>query len=120
MSPPDCITEQTQPLYGGRFVSLFHLWLETVDVFVSILTLPYGWLCNHLLYIVNCAIKQNCVPRVLFGDLKFPSSITVVILRSHAVQTYKGIGGREDVFGMGLGMLLGQLTALWEMAGHCG
>lgn len=65
----------------------------------SIFFLPYGWLCNYLLYIVNCAIKQNCVYRIIFGDLNFPSSMTGVILCSSAVQTCKGIvGGTQDVW----------------------
>lgn len=40
--------------------------------FVSIVNITY----SHLLYIVNCAVKQNCVYIISFGDLKSPSLVT--------------------------------------------
>jgi hypothetical protein len=69
-------------LFGSKFVSdLFHsCWGQSWCFCVNSQYSSYGWLYNHLLYIMSCAIKQNCVYIVTFGYLQFPSSVTVVML----------------------------------------
>lgn len=61
---------------------------DKVDALVAIVSIHLTlWLYNHLLYITNCAMRQNCAYIIIFGDLQFLGLITVVILSYRAVQT---------------------------------